>query len=181
MELTNNLQHASRCVFCGHDRIDIKSYLLRSWHVYCVGCEARGPIGKTPDEALYKWNTTISKTKTERETILEGQIDYQNPQTVSLIWKAIRMRRVFTINEIELLSDQCRKTVYNYTRLLKKCGFVREEHRKKAQGAPVVFRCIKPEIIEAPGWTELQVKMRQIDFPDKVRNLKKISLEATTN
>jgi hypothetical protein len=40
------------CPFCQSMRVDV---ILR-WNVCCDNCEAIGPIGKTPDDAIRLWN-----------------------------------------------------------------------------------------------------------------------------
>lgn len=55
------------CPFCGSiEKLDIKNSRLcdvgfcgnaKVWYVFCYGCQIRGPIKETKDQAITAWDT----------------------------------------------------------------------------------------------------------------------------
>jgi len=143
------------CPFCGDTALEIKPVLLRVWHVHCSGCRCKGPEGKTPDDAILKWNSILNEGKEQRQMIVSMNKETNDPKLTQKLWKAMRMKRMFTVAEISRISKTSKEVTGNYIRLLAKNGYIREEGRKKGEGATKIWRCIKSDLVTGPTWAEL--------------------------
>jgi hypothetical protein len=150
--------------------------MIRFWNVHCSGCRCKGPEAPTPDEAIDKWNTILTKAEKQRQMILSMAKPKNDPKLTQKLWKAIRMKNLFTVTEIARLAKTHEGTVGNYVRLLKKNGFVRMYKRKSDNTK--VWLCLKSTQVNAPTWTELLTQNDEGDQRRKHQQLKPIRVQA---
>lgn len=142
------------CIFCGGTQLEIKAVVFRAWHIRCTHCEARGPTGQTPDEAIRRWNIHDNTSIQTRKDIDMSDL---TAEKTAKMWRAMRAMRTFTVNDVKRISGiESRDTVYSYIYLMEQRDYLRIESTKSAPGAPNVYRCVRINVIEAPGWTQLK-------------------------
>jgi hypothetical protein len=179
MDFSHLMPDLCVCPFCGNEALEVRPVMIRMWNVHCLSCRCKGPEAETPDDAILKWNSILTKAEKQRQMIVSMSNDTTKPTLCFKMWKAIRMKRMFTNLEISRLTGAKEDTVGKYTRLLAKCGYLREEGTKKDEGKTKVWRCIKTDLVQGPNWAELiAYEGDEREFRKKHKRLQSIRVQA---
>lgn len=148
---------AKPCPFCSSDELVARPLINKKWRVHCRACRASGPYAETADMAVANWNGATDLDDHHKLKIIE-QTKIQM-QVKRKIWKAIRGLRLFTLEDIQRMTDAPYDSARKYVKLLEQTERVRLEKRK-SNGAHV-YRLISDET-KTPGWVSMQHERKEV-------------------
>ena len=171
------------CPFCNGESLELRAVVFRQWNIQCLktDCRCKGPNGKTPDQAVIKWNSLNKNCINQRKNSSKIVKDYQTDSVPTKIWKAIRTLGTFTIEEVVRLTEFHHETVKKYISLLENNKYLRRESDTTSNTKSKTYRCIKPRTVKAPSWFDLQLSPREYQiYRREKKTLKWNRIQAVT-